>query len=78
MLKRGSLKNSPGEFLKLSRTLKPKLIRDKRLDLDPIWDNLLMPKGDGATLYHLYDVISLMTSSWMKIPFVDRFHSTIG
>ena len=31
------------------RTLKPKLNRDKGLDLDPIWDNLLMPKGGGAT-----------------------------
>ena len=31
------------------RTLKPKLNRNKGLDLDPIWDNLLMPKGGGAT-----------------------------
>ena len=31
------------------RTLIPKLNRDKGLDLDPIWDNILMPKRGGAT-----------------------------
>ena len=31
------------------RTETPKLNRDKGLDLDPNWDNLLMPGGRGAT-----------------------------
>ena len=32
-----------------SRILKPKLIRDKEVDLDHIWDNIHMPKGCEAT-----------------------------
>ena len=31
------------------RTQKPRLNRDQGLEIDPIWDNLLMPRGGGAT-----------------------------
>jgi len=38
------------------RTETPKLNRDKGLDLDPIWDNLLTPRG-AAQHRNIYDVI---------------------
>ena len=51
------------------RTAKPRLNRDKGLEIDPVWDNLLLPKDrpGGRKIHHRDVILTSMTSSEVSI-----------